>query len=86
MYLENKIVDEMKETLNNNLEEVLSIFNKGKPIQNKKNLKECIKKCKRLQVELSNSIKLIEYTYMVLQTKSEHTHLALNNESNYKNS
>ncbi|WP_155590584.1 hypothetical protein [Lysinibacillus cavernae] len=74
--------DETEEILNTNFVEILCMINQGRGIENEQNFRECMKKCIKLQVGLLNSIELVERTYLELHNKYEHTHLALNAESN----
>jgi len=55
--------------------DIIRIINQGRAIEDEQNLKECINKCKKLQMELLNSIYLIEWSYLELESKSEQTHL-----------
>lgn len=77
--MEKIVLDEVKEMMSH-FGKVLRIINQGRAFESENNLNECINKCKRLQVELMNSIKLIEWTFMEIQ-KAEQTQLALNSES-----
>jgi len=56
--VEKIILTEMKQVMKN-FGEVFSMINQGKVFENETNVKECINKCKKLQLELIDSIKII---------------------------
>ncbi|MGG2053910.1 hypothetical protein ABFY48_05850 [Lysinibacillus pakistanensis] len=81
--MEKIILTEMKQVMKD-FGEVFSMINQGKVFENETNVKECINKCKKLQLELMDSIRLIELTFMELQSKRDQALLATESDSESK--
>lgn len=81
--MEKIFLTEMKQVMED-FGEVFSVIHQGQVFENETNVKECINKCKKLQLELMDSIRLIEQTFMELQLKRDQALLATESDSEAK--